>query len=62
MIFSIPESKLEMVLENLFLAGQKLTMVPFGIPHLTPTVTMGTIFGQPPEAGVWDYMRKRMKK
>ena len=62
MIFSIPESKLEMVLENLFLAGKKLTMDAFGIPHLNPTVTMGTIYGKPPEAGVWDYMRKRMKK
>jgi len=62
MIFSIPESKLEMVLENLFLAGKKLTMDAFGIPHLTPSVSMGTIYGKPPEAGVWDYMRKRMKK
>ena len=62
MIFSIPESKLEMVLDKIFLAGKKLAIEPFFIPHLNPTLTMGTIYGNPPEAGVWEFMRKRIKK
>lgn len=61
-IFSIPKSKLEMVLNNLFLAGNKIKPEPFGIPHLNPTVSSGTIYGKPTEAGVWDYLRKRIKK
>ncbi len=60
MIFSIPESKLEIILDNLFLAGSKLG--PYKIPHLNPTVSAGTIFGNPVEPGVWDYLRKRIKK
>jgi len=62
MIFSIPESKLEMVLDNLFLAGKKLSFAPFGIPHLNPMISAGTIFENPVEPGVWDYLRKRIKK
>jgi len=61
-IFSLPESKLEMVLNNLFLAGKKINPEPFGIPHLNPTVTSGTVYGKPAEAGVWNYLRKRIKK
>jgi uncharacterized protein (DUF169 family) len=62
MIFSIPESKLEMVLENLFLAGKKMTLKPFGIPHMNPTVSSGTFYGKPVEPGVWEYLRKRIEK
>jgi len=62
MIFSIPESKLEMVLDNLFLAGNKLSFNAFGIPHLNPMLSAGTIFENPVEPGVWDYLRKRIIK
>jgi len=62
MIFSIPESKLEMVLDNLFLAGKKLGFKPFGIPHSNPMLTAGTIFENPVEPGVWEYLRKIIKK
>ncbi|MBD3212864.1 MAG: hypothetical protein GF311_09670, partial [Candidatus Lokiarchaeota archaeon] len=38
MLFAIPQSKLEMVLNNLFLAGKKINPSPFGIPHLNATL------------------------
>lgn len=62
MIFSIPESKLKIVLDNLFLAGGRLNFNAFGIPHMNPTMSAGTIFDNPVEPGVWDYLRKRIKK
>ena len=62
MIFSIPESKLKMVLDNLFLAGNKLSFDPFGIPHMNPTLSAGNIFDNPVEPGVWEYLRKRINK
>ena len=62
MIFSIPECKLEMVLNNLFKAGSKLPVHAFGIPHWNANLGPISFFGKPAEPGVWDYLRKRIKK
>ncbi|MBD3197379.1 MAG: hypothetical protein GF317_20150 [Candidatus Lokiarchaeota archaeon] len=62
MIFSIPESKLKEVNENLFLAGNKINPNPFGIPNLNASLGPLDIFGSPNEPGVWPYLRKRIKK
>lgn len=62
MIFTIPESKFEMVLNNLFKAGSKLPVPAFGIPHLNANLGPISFFGSPAEPGVWDYLRKRIKK
>jgi len=62
MIFSIPESKLKEVNDNLFLAGNKINPNPFGIPNLNASLGPLDIFGSPNEPGVWPYLRKRIKK
>lgn len=62
MIFSIPRLKLEMVLNNLFLAGKKLNPSPFGIPHLNATLGPVKTFGKWNEPGVWPLLRKKIKK
>ncbi|MFO7797392.1 MAG: DUF169 domain-containing protein [Promethearchaeati archaeon] len=62
MIFSIPESKLKEVNDNLFLAGNKINPKPFGIPNLNASLGPLDIFGSPNEPGVWPYLRKRIKK
>ncbi len=62
MIFSVPENKLIMILNNLFKAGNKIPIKPFGIPHLNANLGPITLFGKPTEPGVWDYLRKRIKK
>jgi uncharacterized protein (DUF169 family) len=62
MIFTIPESKFELVLNNLFKAGSKLPTQAFGIPHLNATLGPISIYGRPAEPGVWDYLRKKIKK
>ncbi|MHA1130897.1 MAG: DUF169 domain-containing protein [Candidatus Helarchaeota archaeon] len=62
MIFSIPESKFEKVLENLFKAGTKIPITPFGIPHLIPTLGPTKLFGQPVEPDVWPALRRKLKK
>ncbi|MBD3216018.1 MAG: hypothetical protein GF311_25625 [Candidatus Lokiarchaeota archaeon] len=62
MIFSIPESKLNEVNGNLFLAGNKINPPPFGIPHLNASLGPLDIFGSPNEPGVWPYLRKRIQK
>lgn len=61
MIFGIPRSKLSQVLDNLFLAGKKITPSPFGIPHLNVTLGPVKTFEKYNEPGVWDYLRKRLK-
>ena len=62
MIFSIPENKFEQVLNNLFKAGGKLPTQAFGIPHLNASLGPISIYGQPAEAPVWPFLRKRIKK
>jgi len=62
MIFSIPESKLDLVSNNLFKAGSKIPIPPFGIPHLNATIGANSIFGSPVEPGVWPLLRKKIKK
>lgn len=64
MIFFIPESKLEMVLNNLFKAGDKL---PGGgnsvkIPHIMATLGSNKIYGKLPEPKVFQYIRRRFIK
>lgn len=62
MLFSIPQSKLKLVLENLFLAGEKINPSPFGIPHLNATLGPVKTFGKWNEPGVWPSLRKKIKK
>ena len=63
MIFSIPECKFEMVLNNLFKAGSKLPVpTAMGIPLLNASLGPISFFGSPAEPGPWDYLRKRIKK
>jgi uncharacterized protein (DUF169 family) len=63
MIFSIPEEKLEMVTENLFLAGNKLNdPSPFRIPHIVPTLGANKLLGNPVEPKVWPTLREKLKQ
>jgi uncharacterized protein (DUF169 family) len=62
MIFSIPVSKLENVLDNLFLAGKKISPEPFKIPHLMASLGPISTFGKPNEPGVWPLLRRKLKK
>ncbi|TFG24340.1 MAG: hypothetical protein EU529_04560 [Promethearchaeota archaeon] len=62
MLFSIPESKIELVVNNLFKAGSKLPMPAFGIPHLNASLGPISIYGSPVEPGVWPLLRKKIKK
>ncbi|MHA1374400.1 MAG: DUF169 domain-containing protein [Promethearchaeota archaeon] len=62
MIFSIPESKLELVLNNLFLAGNKIKPLPFGIPHLNAELGPIRVYGKHSEPGVWQLLRKKLNK
>lgn len=62
MIFSIPECEFETVLDNLFKAGTKIPIHPFGIPHLVPTLGPTKLFGQPVEPDVWPVLRRKLKK
>jgi uncharacterized protein (DUF169 family) len=63
MIFSIPESKFEMVLNNLLKAGSKLSVPKaMGIPLLNASLGPISFFGSPAEPGPWDYLRKIIKK
>ncbi|TFF90304.1 MAG: hypothetical protein EU548_03695 [Promethearchaeota archaeon] len=62
MIFSIPESKLQEINNNLFLSGNKINPKPFGIPNLNASLGPLDIFGNPNEPRVWPYLRKRIKK
>ena len=65
MIFSIPESKLELVVANLFLAGKKIERThgihPFKIPSVK-TIGPITFFGRPAEPEVWNILRKKIIK
>lgn len=65
MIFSIPESKLELVVTNLFLAGKKIERThgihPFKIP-IAKSIGPFTIFGKPAEPEVWNILRKKIIK
>ena len=61
-VFSIPESKFELILNNLFKAGSKLPTQAFGIPNLNASLGPVSIYGRPSEPGVWDYLRKKIKK
>jgi len=62
MIFSIPESHLEMVIKNLFQAGKKINPSPFGIPHFNATMGAVKTFGKRNEPGVWPLLRKKLRK
>ncbi len=62
MIFSIPESQLEPVINNLFKAGTKISPNPFGIPHLMATLGPVSSFNKPNEPGVWSLLRRKIKK
>jgi uncharacterized protein (DUF169 family) len=63
MIFSIPEAKLQMVLENLFLAGNRLNdPSPFRIPHIVPTLGANKLLGNPVEPKVWPTLREKLKQ
>jgi hypothetical protein len=46
----------------LFKAGSKLPTQAFEIPHLNASLDPISIHGRPPEPGVWDYLRKKIKK
>lgn len=61
MIFSIPAEKLQMVGENLFLAGNRLNdPSPFSIPHMIPTLGANKLLGNPVEPKVWPTLRKKL--
>lgn len=62
MIFAIPESKLEKVVSNLFLAGNKINPAPFGIPNLNATLGPVKTFNKGNEPGVWPLLRKKIRK
>lgn len=63
MIFSVPEYRFETVVDNLFLAGNKLQEPsPFRIPHPSPTMGANKIFGMPVEPPVWPTLREKMKE
>ncbi|MFX1378547.1 MAG: DUF169 domain-containing protein [Promethearchaeota archaeon] len=65
MIFSIPESKLELVVNNLFLAGKKIARThgihPFTMPS-AKAIGPFTIFGKSAEPEVWNVLRKKLIK
>jgi uncharacterized protein (DUF169 family) len=61
MIFSMPEAKLQMVLENLFLAGNRINdPSPFRIPHIVPTLGANKLLGNPVEPKVWPTLREKL--
>lgn len=63
MIFSIPESRFESVLDNLFRAGNRISdPSPFSIPHVTPTLGPNRIFGSAAEPRVWPTLREKLAK
>jgi uncharacterized protein (DUF169 family) len=63
MIFSMPEEKLQMVYENLFLAGNRLNdPSPFRIPHVVPTLGANKLLGNPVEPKVWPTLREKLKR
>mgnify|MGYP006290335911 CR=1 FL=1 len=62
MLFALPQSKLELVMENLFQAGEKINPSPFGIPHLNATLGPVKTFGKWNEPGVWPLLRKKIQK
>ena len=62
MIFSIPESALEMIVKNLLLSGKKINPAPFGIPHFNATLGPVKTFEKWNEPGVWPLLRKKIKK
>jgi uncharacterized protein (DUF169 family) len=63
MVFSIPESRFESVLDNLFRAGNRISdPSPFSIPHVTPTLGPNRIFGNPVEPRVWPTLREKFAK
>ncbi|MBU2489212.1 MAG: DUF169 domain-containing protein [Proteobacteria bacterium] len=62
MIFSIPEHRLENILDCLFKAGNKIQPPPFGMPHSTPTLGAGKILGMPAEPGVWPLLRTKLQE
>ncbi|MFX0040078.1 MAG: DUF169 domain-containing protein [Promethearchaeota archaeon] len=65
MIFSIPESKLELIIENLFLAGKKIERThgihPFKMPSVK-SIGPITFFGKSAEPEVWNLLRKKIIK
>ncbi|MBU2547055.1 MAG: DUF169 domain-containing protein [Proteobacteria bacterium] len=61
MLFSVPESRLEAVENNLFLAGNKLQdPSPFSIPHIIPTMGANRLFGNLVEPPVWPTLREKL--
>jgi uncharacterized protein (DUF169 family) len=63
MIFSMPEAQFGTILDNLFLAGNKINdPSPFAMPHLMPTLGPNRIFGEPVEPQVWPTLRKKLSE
>jgi len=63
MLFSIPEEKLQMVSENLFLAGNRLNdPSPFSLPHVVPTMGANKLLGNPVEPKVWPTLREKLRQ
>jgi uncharacterized protein (DUF169 family) len=63
MIFSIPEERLQMVSENLFLAGNRLNdPSPFSLPHVVPTMGANKLLGNPVEPKVWPTLREKLRQ
>lgn len=63
MLFSIPENQLQMIAENLFLAGNKLQdPSPFSIPHVVLSMGANKLFGNPVESKVWPILREKLRQ
>ena len=63
MIFSMPESRLEIVLDSLFRAGSKISdPSPFSMPHITPTLGPNRILDNPVEPQVWPCLREKLRR
>ncbi|MBY9003183.1 MAG: DUF169 domain-containing protein [Candidatus Lokiarchaeota archaeon] len=63
MMFFVPESKLEMVVDNIFRAGDKQQGLPLAIPHVIGSFGSNTLYGKTISPPQWKYMnRRRLKK
>jgi uncharacterized protein (DUF169 family) len=63
MMFFIPESKLEMVVDNIFRAASKQTALPStGIPHIIGSIGSNRVFGKVAPLPQWRYMNRRQVK
>ena len=64
MMFFIPESKLEMVVNNIFKAGSKQQgpKSKMMIPHIITSVGSQSMYGQSSDPPQWKYVRRKKKK